>query len=279
VEAPAAVRLDVALGGGLARFRPDSAGGRRTDGRDLVAEWLSAAGPRGRVLTSSADLAALDPAGADKLLGLFSPEHMPFLLTAQALGVDRPSLAAMSVAAVEVLKHNPKGYFLMVEGALIDKASHRNNAARTLSETVEFSDAIKAVLAKVDLADTLVIVTADHSHGLVISGGAERNAPILGLAEMDGQPVLASDGKPYPILTFATGPGAEAGPRSAPPSDAATDPDYRQPANVPMDSAEHAGEDVAIYAIGPGADLVRGVVEQPYVFQVMLTALGLSNHK
>jgi hypothetical protein len=113
--------------------------------------------------------------------------------------------------AVDVLSKNPNGYFLLVEGGKIDMGSHLGNAKRTLSETVEFSKAIAAVLAKVDLKDTLVVVTADHSHGLVISGYAARNAPILGLAGNEGEPILAGDGKAYTTLMFATGPGGPEG--------------------------------------------------------------------
>lgn len=273
VEAPAAVRLDVALGGGLSRFTTEAAGGRRTDGRDLVAAWVATT-PTSRFVGNSAELKALDAAKADRLLGLFAPEHMPYRLTASAVDLDRPTLSEMSLKAIEVLKRNPRGYVLMIEGGLIDKGSHLNNAARTLTETVEFSDAVRAVTAAVNPADTLVIVTADHSHSLTISGGAERNAPILGPAEVGGKAVLAQDGQPYTILNFATGPNAGS-PRTTPAVGAAFDPDYRQPALVPLESAEHGGEDVAIYATGPGSDLVRGVVEQPYVFQVMIDALGL----
>ncbi|MEO0786967.1 MAG: alkaline phosphatase, partial [Pseudomonadota bacterium] len=54
-----------------------------------------------------------------------------------------------------------------------------------------------------------------------------------------------------------------------------TDPDFRQPALVPMFSETHAGEDVAIFARGPGAELVSGVMEQHEIFHVMGHASGL----
>lgn len=273
VEAPAEVRLDVALGGGASRFTTETAGGRRADGRDLTAEW-KAIGPGSQYVATRAELRALPTRDAVRLLGTFAPEHLPYVLSAEALGIDRPTLSEMSLKAIEVLRRNPRGYVLMIEGGLIDKASHINNAARTLSETAELSDAIRDVLKAVDLTDTLVIVTADHSHGLVISGGGDRNAPILGPAETGGVPAPTGDGAPYGILSFATGPGAGA-PRNIPKAGPDVDPDFREAALVPMDSAEHSGEDVAIYAVGPGSDLVRGVVEQPYVFQVMISALGL----
>jgi alkaline phosphatase len=271
-EAMTAGRVDVAMGGGRSRLLPEAKGGRRADGRDLVGEWL--AGRKGRrYVTTRTEL--LKSRGNAGLLGLFSPEHMPYLLSQPVLGGDLPSLAEMTTAALDVLEKRPDGYFLLVEGGLIDKASHLNNAARTLAETQALDAAVQAALGRVDLSDTLVIVTADHSHGLVISGGAERGAPILGLAAVGGQPLRAGDGKPYPILSYATGPGAENGARADLGAADTRDPDFLQPALAPMESAEHSGEDVAIYADGPGARAVRGVVEQPYVFQVMRRALGL----
>jgi alkaline phosphatase len=121
------------------------------------------------------------------------------------LGQGVPTLAEMAVSAVDVLSKNPKGYFLLVEGGKIDMGSHLNNAKRTLTETVEFSKAIAAVLAKIDLKDTLVVVTADHSHGLVISGYAPRNAPILGVAGNEGEPAIAGDGKAYSTISSLRG--------------------------------------------------------------------------
>ena len=271
VEAPLDRRLTVALGGGRGRLTPQAAGGVRRDGRDLLAAW-TAQRARSRVATTVADLESLDPRQTDHLLGVFASENLSFHRDAPA---QQPTLAQMTATALAILKRNPKGYFLMVEGGLIDKASHLNNAARTLDETAQFSEAIAQTLSQVDLAETLVIVTADHSHGLVLSGGASRDAPILGLVEVDGRPQRDAAGNPHTILSFATGPSAMR-PRLPPSQSEALDPDYRQPALTPLASAEHGGEDVAIYAGGPGADLVRGVVEQPYVFQVVRAALGLA---
>jgi alkaline phosphatase len=132
------------------------------------------------------------------------------------------------------------------------------------------------VLAKVDLKDTLVVVTADHSHGLVISGYAPRNAPILGVAGNEGEPAVAGDGKAYTTLMFATGPGGPLGndTRADPTKEDMDDIDYHQQAAVNLPSAAHAGEDVGIFADGPQAYLLRGVVEESYIFQVMRHAFG-----
>jgi alkaline phosphatase len=275
VEAPDALRLDVVMGGGRSRFLPGDKDGKRADGRDLTAEWLKAEGPDSAYVTTVDQLKAL-PADTKHVLGLFASEHLPYEVERPVLGQGVPTLAEMATTAVDILSKNPNGYFLMVEGGKIDMGSHLGNAKRTLSETVEFSKAIDAVLAKVDLKDTLVVVTADHSHGLVISGYAPRNSPILGVAGNEGEPAIAADGKAYTTLMFATGPGGPLGSdtRADPAKEDLDDVDYHQQAVVNLYSAAHAGEDVGVFADGPQAYLVRGVVEESYIFQVMRHAFG-----
>jgi alkaline phosphatase len=274
VEAPIGQRLDVAMGGGRSRFLPEAKDGKRADGRDLTAEWLQA--PKAAYVTTDAQLAALDPAATGPVLGLFANEHLPYEVERPVLGQGVPTLAAMTTKAIDLLSQNPKGYFLLVEGGKIDMGSHLNNAKRTLTETVEFSKAIQAALDKVDLKDTLIIVTADHSHGLVISGYAARNAPILGLAGNEGEPILAGDGKAYTTLSFATGPGGPegGGSRADPAKEDTDDIDYHQEALANLPSSAHSGEDVGVFADGPGAYLVHGVVEESYLFQIMRHAYG-----
>ncbi|MEY4255357.1 MAG: hypothetical protein RLZZ141_584 [Pseudomonadota bacterium] len=277
VEAPTATRLNVAMGGGRSRFRPEAQGGSRTDDRDLIQTWLKTTGPRSAAVMNVHELKSLDPAKVDHVLGLFGQENLPYEVDRATQGADTPTLTQMATTAVDILSKNPKGYFLMVEGGRIDMGSHAGNAYRALTETEEFSKAITAVMAKVDMKDTLIIVTADHSHGLVISGYASRNDPILGLAADEGTGGLARDSRPYAVLSYATGPGGADGEnhREDLSSVNTKDPDFLQQATVPMFSAAHSGEDVAIFAGGPQAHLFHGVVEESYIFQVMRHALGL----
>jgi alkaline phosphatase len=72
-----------------------------------------------------------------------------------------------------------QGYFLMVEGGRIDHALHETTAKKALQDTVAFDNAIKAAIAKAkisdpDLKNTLIVVTADHDHTLVLNGYAKR---------------------------------------------------------------------------------------------------------
>lgn len=65
-------------------------------------------------------------------------------------------------------------------GARIDSAHHDNNAKRALYETLAFETAIRGALELVDASDTLVLVTADHSHSLLITGYASRHNSLFG---------------------------------------------------------------------------------------------------
>src|SRR5262249_23164479 len=111
--------LEVALGGGLVSFLPPAAkgaaepGGERGDRRDLVREWL-ARRPRSAFARDARELAAIDPARTDHLLGLFAGENLRFEVDRGGSG--EPSLSEMTVAALAILERNSRGYFLMVEG-------------------------------------------------------------------------------------------------------------------------------------------------------------------
>lgn len=80
-------------------------------------------------------------------------------------------------------KQNPAGFLLVVEAALIDVAHHSGEAARALEETLELEAAVSAVLKEVDLEETLVLVTADHSHTLSIGGYPDRGSDIRGVLQ------------------------------------------------------------------------------------------------
>nr|QQZ49860.1 alkaline phosphatase [Phenylobacterium glaciei] len=233
VEAPEAVRLDLALGGGAEFFKA----AKRRDGRDLTHEW---AGRPGSVFVDTAQALVALPNGTRRVLGLFASNNMRRETDRPS---DAPRLADMTKSAISFLSQNPKGYFLMVEGGLIDKAHHVGLAHEALNETVEFDAAIVQALAMTDPRNTLILVTADHSHGLTISGGA-RNSPILGLVpDADGKPKLAADGKPYGILNYETGPGAPGAgeTRFDPATKDTLDPAYVAQAAIPMSSAAHTG--------------------------------------
>ena len=274
VEVGPGQRLDVVMGGGRGKFTPVEIGGERHDGRDLVDAWRRGAARSAATPKTGAELSALDLKGVDSLLGIFGPDNLPYVAGALAGPDAPPSLTQMTLAAIEVLARKPHGYFLVVEGGNIDKAHHRNDAFHALRETAELSRAVAAAMASADMTETLIIVTADHSHGLVISGYPPRSTPILGDVPDDAGEPRARDGKAYGVLSYASGPGggrAEPGQGSG--------PGTAHQALVPMSSAAHSGEDVPVYAAGPGAQFIRGVIDQTYIFQVIHAALGLGGRR
>jgi len=275
--------LDLALGGGRARFLPLAGGGLRDDGNDLVARW-QARFPAGQYAADAAAFRALKP-GAGPVLGLFAGDHMTFETDRDA--AREPSLTEMTRFAVADLQalgkaRGNKGYYLMIEGGRIDHAHHATNPYRALTETQQFSRAVAAVLASVNLDDTLVLVTADHSHVMTIAGYPQRGNDILGYiksaadGEGGGQTskegwALDDHGAPMTTIGYANGPFSGPGlSRLLPP----TDKNYLSDKLHGTDSETHGGEDVALFADGPRSDLVGGVIEQNVIFHIIAEALG-----
>jgi len=272
--------IEVVLGGGRAPFLPaDSADpeyadvtGNRSDGRNLIAEW-QADRPDGRYVWNLDGFQTLSPADPGPVLGLFEPSHLQFEADRTGDPGGEPTLADMTAFAVDKLASRGNGYFLMVEGGRIDHAHHGGNAHRALVDTLAFSDAVAAALARTDPDDTLILVTADHSHTMTISGYPRRGNPILGKVETPlGELARDTAGRPYTTLGYANGPGY----RETLPDLTDVDTEalnFRQPAAIPLASETHGGEDVAAYANGPGADAVRGVMEQNRLYHVMQRVL------
>ena len=300
--------IDVAFGGGRDRFLPTSATdpeypglhGTRLDGRDLITEWQGV--PDSQFVWNAAQFNALNPKRSGRVLGLFEPDHMQYMHEREMDGAGEPTLAEMTSKAIALLERNSAGFFLVVEGGRIDHAHHSGNAFRALEETIALSDAVRAAVAATRASDTLILVTADHSHTLVMAGYPVRGNPILGKVRSrnrDGLPAdtLSKDatGRSYTTLGYANGPGnndasdAQAqGPKRYPHEPKhydpmpvtrpnldevnTEDPDYLQEAAVPMKSETHGGEDVAVYARGPGAEAVHGSLEQNVLFHLMVQA-------
>ena len=257
--------LEVALGGGRQMFLPEGEGGKRKDNRDLTAEWQSKYENSGYV-TNTQSLKSVDKS-TRHLLGLFSESHMSFSELRDKSEAGEPSLTEMTEKAIELLKQNRKGYFLMVEGGRID-GHHAGIAKLALSETVEFSNAVRRATELVG-PDTLIIVTADHSHTMTMAGYAARGNPILGFAGKDVNQL------PYTTLGYANGSGyrtSENGRVDLTEVDIDAF-DFKQEAAVPLRTETHGGEDVAVYATGPGSQWIRGVMEQNVIFHVMNEAL------
>jgi len=288
--------IDVAMGGGRREFMPNNApevegkSGKRTDGRDLRDEW-KAKYPTGSYVETLADFNAV-PANATKLFGLFNYSHMQYEADRANDVAGEPSLTQMTQKAVSILSKNTKGFFLMVESGRIDHAHHAGNAYGALSDTIEMAKAVAKADEMTSDNDTLIIVTADHSHVFTIAGYPKRGNPILGKVQgtdahgiAKTEDALAADGLAYTTLGYANGRGfmnlgaetdSDAGygvdihkGRADLTNIDTKTPGYHQEATVPLSSETHAGEDVGIYAKGPGAQLLSGVNEQNMIFHVM----------
>lgn len=281
--------LEVALGGGRTKFLPKTMNdpeyptkvGERLDGRDLTKEWTGKYKDSAYVWNKQ-QFDAVDAKKTKHLLGLFEPSHMKYEYDRLKNPSEEPSLAEMTSKSIDVLSQNKKGFFLMVEAGRIDHAHHAGNSYRALLDTVELSDAVRTALSKVNLDETLIIVTADHSHTMFIQGYPMRGNNILGLArdlDENAEPAknnaLDRNKKPYTTLGYANGPGARSGERPTLTDEIVLDPDYKQESNIPFTDETHGGEDVAIFAIGVNAHLIRGSMEENWIFYVMADALRL----
>jgi alkaline phosphatase len=210
--------VTVLMGGGARHFLPKAAGGTRADSRQLADDYVHAGYTQ---LKTGADILRLLQSTSipPAVLGLFHPSHLPVAFdkvgataysdeltqTKNEAYRDAPMLEDMTKLAIRSLAaHSPQGFYLMVEGASIDKRAHASDAERTIWDTIEFDRAVQVAL---DFArqtnsdrdptnDTLVIVTADHECGglAIIGVGNERYRPAaLGRAVRDYAAVLRFD--------------------------------------------------------------------------------------
>lgn len=177
--------LKVLLGGGAYHFIPRSQpGSRRNDERNVIGDFKSQGFD---FVETRAQLSAYSPGAGRKLLGLFNLDNMNVAFDKLKLGdpsvvsafPDQPFLDEMTRTAIDVLKQYPNGFFLMVEGAHIDKQAHAMDAERSIYDVIQLDHAVQVAL---DFAirtntdadpgnDTLVIVSADHECGGVALPG------------------------------------------------------------------------------------------------------------
>lgn len=309
---------DVLMGGGSASFLPQSQpGSRRKDDRDLGQEFMA----RGFAFAASrGQLREVMAQGTpDRLLGLFHTGNMNVYLDRQhrpnpaVLGQfnDQPTLIEMTQDALAVLEKNPRGFFLMVEGASIDKMEHPLDWQRAVYDAIELDQAIgvaKRWAAGRD--DTLIVVTADHNHSMSVVGtndrargeGRQGNGVYAGAgfpnfvdADGDGFP-----DDPDPERTLFVGWSNHPDYRD----DFRADPVFSQPAvadrtlpananvvpnpgrdpgaelqvgNLPLNTnnSVHTVDDIAIVASGPGSARFNGVLDNTEVFFAIMDALGL----
>ena len=225
---------------------------------------------------------------------------------------DQPDLTDQVRAALDVLAKNDKGFVLMVESGRIDKYSHSLDWERAVFDTIMLDNAVK--VAK-DFAaarnDTLIIVVPDHAHGVAIvgtydddkSGAMRSKLGVYNLSQFPNYPAPNADGYPDKVdvprrlaFVFSAYPdscdsgrpyldgenvpavaGEQRGTFVANEKNCAAPGAVRRVGNLPfnINSGVHAADDVILTAMGPGAEMFRGQIENTRVFRVMATALGL----
>jgi alkaline phosphatase len=259
-------KVDVLLGGGKQFFLPESMGGRQKE-RNLIEEAKQA----GYQYTEDRDQ-LLDVKG-DKVLGLFAQSGMAPELDRDE--TNQPSLEEMTAKAIEVLKKDKDGFFLVVEGSQIDWAGHAHDAAWAMKDTEAFEEAVKVAL---DFArengKTLVIIAGDHdTGGMSVGGYGKYDAQLEILRSVTATGDFMA-GKLHPdrsnlkdvVKTYANIELTEnevqiinnAINNKVKPANAINDV-ISQRALVGWTSGAHTGVDVPLYAFGPGADAFKGL--------------------
>uniref|UniRef100_A0A8D2ZFF4 Alkaline phosphatase n=1 Tax=Scophthalmus maximus TaxID=52904 RepID=A0A8D2ZFF4_SCOMX len=278
--------IDVIMGGGRKYMFPKNQSdveypdvakhsGTRKDGRSLVQEWSDRMkDKKGHYVWNKKQLLSLNPNSVDYLLGLFEPGDLPFDLERNS--ETDPSLTEMVEVAIKILRKNPSGFYLLVEGGRIDHGHHEGKAKQALYEAVEMDRAIGQADLMTSIHNTMTIVTADHSHMFNFGGYTLRGNTIFGLAPM----VSDVDQKPFTSILYGNGPGFKM-------TNAnfffcsfhSEENNYQAQAAVPLKMETHGGEDVAVFAKGPLAHLLHGVHEQNYIPHVMAYAACIGQNR
>ncbi|KAM3924034.1 alkaline phosphatase, tissue-nonspecific isozyme-like isoform 1-T2 [Leptodactylus fuscus] len=273
--------IEVIMGGGRKYMFPkntpdveypkdERANGTRQDGLNLTQVWKDKkpSNKAAHYVWNRQQLMALKPQDVDYLLGLFEPGDLVYELDRNK--TTDPSLLEMVRVAISILKKNPKGFFLLVEGGRIDHGHHEGKAKQALHEAVQMDLAIGLAGDMTSEEDTLTVVTADHSHVFTFGGYTHRGTSIFGLA-----PSLSDiDQRPFTSILYGNGPGYKLvdGNRENVSSIDYTQASYQAQSAVPLRQETHGGEDVAVFAKGPMAHLLHGVHEQNYIPHVMAYA-------
>uniref|UniRef100_T1GRP4 alkaline phosphatase n=1 Tax=Megaselia scalaris TaxID=36166 RepID=T1GRP4_MEGSC len=198
---------------------------------------------------------------------LFRNGHMSYSIDRQA---EEPSLTEMTQKAIEILNvPDSKGFVLLIENGHIDHAHHMNLAEVALNEVLEFDRAIQLALKMTNESETLVIVTSDHSQPMTIIGDPKRGNDILGYTD---------ESKTYETLTYSNGPELGLLPTGA--SQSTGNKIFRSHRSLYITNiSTHSGEDVPVFAKGPGSALLGGVYEQSFIGHVISYAGSMGPNK
>ena len=312
------VKPEVVLGGGSAYFLgKDVPGSKRKDDKDYIKLYRDA----GYTLaTTRAELAAATGTNSGHILGLFHTGNMDSTLDREFLKKgtvakfpDQPGLVEMTKAALGEVSKNPEGFFLMVEGANIDKMSHPLDWDRAVFDTIEFDQAVGVAREfQKSHPDTLIVVTGDHTHGVSIIGTIDDEKEGADMREKVGTYAAAGfpnytdengDGFPDKVdvsrrLFLAANNGPDHYETFRPKLDGPFVPAIQNEkkeyvaneaykdvpgavlvqGNIPRegDSGVHAADDVVLQAAGPGSEAFKGYMEESDVYRVLVDAMAIA---
>jgi alkaline phosphatase len=253
-------KIDIAMGGGAAQFLPETKGGERQDGRDLLLELRRNGFD---IVRTRAELEAIPAWRRPKLFGAFS--NVEFAFTNQPKErSEQPSLSDMVRRAIELLQYNAGGYLLIVDAGLMRKAAQENNAERTLGQTVELDHAVAVARNYAGPGSTIIVC------GDVAIGGMNLNG--FPFRQDSGIALLGLNSAGQPWITWATGPhgtksyGAANIPGKAPNEQPE---EHLEPAALHTKSALPTVDDVIAFGSGPGTETLEGVIDSTIVFKIL----------
>ncbi len=267
-------KVDVLLGGGVSNFvRKD---------RNLTEEFKKSG------YSYVTDREQLLNDKSDQVLGLFAPGGLDKMIDRNE---KTPSLEEMTNAAINRLNKNDKGFFLMVEGSQIDWAGHDNDVVGAMSEMEDFEKSFKAAIefAKKD-KHTLVIATADHATGgfsLGSNGEYNFNANAIKAAKRTPDFMANAIAKGANVeetlkkyIDLQLTPEEIKSVNDIAPSKDVTKIDntieeiFNKRSFTGWTTGGHTGEDVNVYAFGPGKYLFSGVQENTNLAKRVFDVVG-----
>jgi alkaline phosphatase len=263
LELVSGAKIDIIMGGGSAQFLPETSGGHRQDGRDLIHE-LSQKGFD--VVRTKAELEAIPEWRRPRLFGGFSGEALGFVDQIEERS-QQPSLSDMVRRAIELLQYNRRGYLLVVNAGLMGKAARQNNSERTLTETGELDRAISIAQRYAGRGSTIIVCGDVGIGGLSLNGFPFRKDSGIALLGLN------SSGQPW--ITWASGPNGERSYGAAKmataesQSDASGTAGGTEPVAFFSKSALNTVEDVVGFGSGLGTERLRASSDNTMIFQII----------
>ncbi|MTH53081.1 alkaline phosphatase [Bacillus mangrovi] len=286
--------MEVVLGGGKSALLPESNGGTRKDGENLISELEK---ENYDFVETKADLMK---SRSEKIWGSFSNKALAYDMDRQTTNPDQPTLEEMTSKSLQTLSKDKDGFFLFVEGSKPDWAAHANDPIGMISDVLAFDNAVQKALnyAKKD-GNTMVIALTDHGNSGLTIGNQNTNknydtTPVsayidpLKKAKMTLEGVTGvlkddlSNMEEAAALYGITDPSSD---EKAKMAAAKTKAEagvllpklLANRANLGFTTGGHTGEDVFLYSYGPKKPY--GMIDNTEVAEAMAKGMGFSLDK